>query len=131
MAFDGTYLWHTNVATELIYKIDPSDGNILIQFAAPSTQCEGLTFDGQYLWTSDTGQDILYQIDIEFDSCDIWQLGDSNLDGMINILDVIELVNYVISGSNVENCQLTTMDLNNDGIYDILDMVALVNIILI
>ncbi|MBC8311419.1 MAG: hypothetical protein H8E72_03880 [Candidatus Marinimicrobia bacterium] len=130
LAFDGTYLWHTNVATELIYKIDPSDGSILTQFAAPNTQCEGLTFDGQYLWTSDTGQDMLYQIDIEFDSCGVWQSGDSNLDGMINILDIIELVNYVISDTNVGDCQLTTMDVNGDGNYDILDMVALVAIIL-
>ena len=73
---------------------------------------------------------MLYQIDIEFDSCGVWQSGDSNLDGMINILDIIELVNYVISDTNVGDCQLTTMDVNGDGNYDILDMVALVAIIL-
>ena len=130
LAFDGTYLWHTNVATELIYKIDPADGSIITEFVAPAYQCEGLTFDGQYLWVSDTSQDMIYQVDIEFDPCGGWQSGDSNLDGMINILDVIELVNYVISGTNAGDCQLTTMDVNGDGNYDILDMVALVAIIL-
>ena len=49
---------------------------------------------------------------------------------MINILDVIALVNYVISGTYVEECQLSTMDVNGDSNYDILDMVALVTIIL-
>ena len=69
LAFDGTYLWHVNVASDTIYKIDQYTGNILDEFPAPSNQCEGLTFDGSYLWTSDTNLEILYQIDIDYSHC--------------------------------------------------------------
>ena len=51
--------------------------------------------------------------------------GDFNTDGIINILDVVELVNIVlINGYN------DTVDMNADGIVNILDIVQLVNIIL-
>lgn len=133
LAFDGTYLWHTNVSTDLIYKINPETGETLASFETPSGQCEGLTFDGHYLWASDTNLDLLYQIDIEFqpsNPCGEWELGDSNLDGNINIQDIILLVNYILGGNVWDDCQLSIMDVNGDSNYDILDMVALVTIIL-
>ena len=52
-------------------------------------------------------------------------LGDLNTDGIINILDVVSLVNIVLS-----NEYISSGDLNNDGVIDILDIVALVNIVL-
>ena len=54
-------------------------------------------------------------------------LGDLNLDNDINILDVIILVNHILSSANVE---LDGADINNDGDINILDIVSLVNIIL-
>ena len=64
----------------------------------------------------------------------IWQnqtcfgiLGDLNNDTMVNILDVIILVNHILSPAAVE---LDGSDLNNDGIENILDIIILVNIIL-
>lgn len=133
LAFDGTNLWHSNVATDLIYQIDPGTGEILNQFEAPSGQCEGLTFDGWYLWASDTNLDLIYQIDIEYqpqDPCDEWTAGDVNLDSSVNILDVISAVNYILDVSNPGFCGLVMMDLNEDGSYNILDIISIVNIIL-
>ena len=52
-------------------------------------------------------------------------VGDLNLDGVIDILDIITLVNYVLN--NVQN-QLS--DLNNDSQVDILDIIILVNLAL-
>ncbi len=52
--------------------------------------------------------------------------GDINLDGQINIQDIIVLVNIVIE--NIDN-QIGT-DFNNDSQTDILDIIILVNIIL-
>ena len=52
-------------------------------------------------------------------------VGDFNNDGIINILDVIQLVNIVL-----ENEYDSIVDLNEDGIINILDIVQLVNIIL-
>ena len=51
--------------------------------------------------------------------------GDLNMDGVINILDVISLVNVVLSGEEDD-----MGDLNSDGAINILDIILLVNIIL-
>ena len=52
--------------------------------------------------------------------------GDINLDGSLNVLDVVILANIVISGDdyNLEG------DTNNDGVNNVLDVVALVNTII-
>jgi len=51
--------------------------------------------------------------------------GDFNNDGIINILDVVQLVNIVL-----ENEYEGSLDMNQDGVVNILDIVQLVNIIL-
>jgi hypothetical protein len=45
----------------------------------------------------------------------------------VDILDVVMLVNYILSGDTSE---LDGADINSDGDINILDVVALVNIIL-
>jgi hypothetical protein len=52
--------------------------------------------------------------------------GDMNADGGINVLDVVALVNQVLSGGS-DDC---TGDMNNDGGLNVLDVVALVNQVL-
>ena len=52
-------------------------------------------------------------------------LGDINGDGNLNILDVVELINQILSGQNTTEC-----DINGDGGVNILDVVALVNLVL-
>jgi len=52
-------------------------------------------------------------------------LGDTNADGILNILDIVLLVNMVLSGEFNSSA-----DLNTDDVVNILDVVALVNIIL-
>ena len=50
--------------------------------------------------------------------------GDINSDDVVNILDIVQLANMILSGNYADNA-----DLNNDGEINILDVVALVNII--
>ena len=52
--------------------------------------------------------------------------GDMNGDGELNILDVVALVNIILSGSEPNPLG----DMNGDGEYNILDVVILANIIL-
>ena len=52
-------------------------------------------------------------------------LGDINGDGILNILDLVSLVNLVLSDEYIN-----TGDLNEDGILNILDVVLLANLIL-
>jgi len=51
--------------------------------------------------------------------------GDLNGDGIVNVLDIVQTVNLVLTNEYEENG-----DLNEDGIVNILDIVQLVNIIL-
>ena len=52
-------------------------------------------------------------------------LGAINGDGNLNVLDVVELINQILSGENT-----TEGDINGDGGNNILDVVALVNLVL-
>ncbi|MBC8311171.1 MAG: hypothetical protein H8E72_02610 [Candidatus Marinimicrobia bacterium] len=54
-------------------------------------------------------------------------LGDVNYDSVLDILDIVQIVNYILGSGDIH---LHTADMNNDGIIDILDLVNLVNIIL-
>ena len=52
-------------------------------------------------------------------------LGDINGDGILNILDLVSLVNLILSGEYMD-----TGDLNEDGTLNILDVILLANLIL-
>jgi len=55
----------------------------------------------------------------------VYDNGDLNMDGTVNILDVVLIVNVVLNAE-----QNDMADLNSDGIINILDIILLVNIIL-
>ena len=57
-------------------------------------------------------------------------LGDVNFDGILNILDVVSLVNYVLDIIPFSDEQVAVSDITQDGDINILDIVTLVNIIL-
>jgi hypothetical protein len=61
----------------------------------------------------------------EFDvgGCEI--AGDINMDGNVNILDIINVANCILS-----DCYDPCADLNLNGVINILDIINLVNIIL-
>ena len=61
--------------------------------------------------------------------CDDWQLGDINSDNIINVLDIINLINYILNTVMPNECEYLVSDLNNDSNLDILDVVLMVNII--
>ena len=54
-------------------------------------------------------------------------LGDLNEDGILNIVDIIILVNLIISGEPIDN---PLADVNQDESINILDVISLVNLIL-
>ena len=54
-------------------------------------------------------------------------LGDYNEDGTINILDIVQIVNYILGAGNGD---AYCGDVNEDGTLNILDVVSIVNIIL-
>ena len=71
-------------------------------------------------------EQIFYPDDIENPT----DLGDVNLDGVVNILDIVQNVNYILGNSNFTYEQILQADFNQDGDVNILDIVQIVNHIL-
>ena len=56
--------------------------------------------------------------------------GDVNFDSMLNILDIVIVVNYVLGNDAPTSSEFAAADLNGDGTLNILDIVTLTNLIL-
>ena len=107
------------------------NGNTLIT-DCDSADIEEITENGSVVWSySQSGNNAniaraqKYPIDY-FDAVDDGIAGDINDDGILNILDVVSLVNLVLS-NNYE----ASGDINGDDMLNILDIVSLVNLILV
>ena len=68
--------------------------------------------------------------DLTSGSCTDYTLRDVNHDLTINVLDIVNLVNYILGSNTPNECEFYTSDLNGDEILNILDIVQLVNEIL-
>ena len=64
-------------------------------------------------------------IDLVSQIPDDYQLGDTNSDGVLNVLDVVLMVNLALSGGYED-----IADMNSDGVLNVLDVVILIGIIL-
>ena len=52
--------------------------------------------------------------------------GDVNLDSLINVLDVVYLMNYILNIIEFNENQIMVADMNNDNIINVIDIVLLV-----
>ena len=53
-----------------------------------------------------------------------------NYDGNLNILDIVQVVNYILGTAEFTDMQFDLADMNLNGEIDILDLVILANAIL-
>jgi hypothetical protein len=95
------------------------------QFIAEDIAYEGETGSGGSIVEAAIDEFII----VTFDSVS-YSPGDVNLDGTLNILDVVLLVNYVLDAEEFSPTQESLADLNGDGGVNVLDIVQLVNLIL-
>jgi len=65
--------------------------------------------------------------DLLIGNCSEWNLGDLNNDGDINVLDIVNLINYILGVSYPSECEYLVSDINGDDNLDILDIVLIVN----
>ena len=56
--------------------------------------------------------------------------GDINNDNIVDILDIMIIVNYIINDDELEEQEYDLANINNDVVVDILDIIMMVNIIL-
>ena len=57
------------------------------------------------------------------------QSGDVNLDGDLNILDIVQTINFILLIADPSDNEFITADINSDGSLDILDIVGMINLI--
>jgi len=57
-------------------------------------------------------------------------LGDINNNGIIDIVDIISAINFIMGDTMVSPYEMYASDINTDNIIDVIDVVAIVNIIL-
>jgi len=63
--------------------------------------------------------------------CENPQLGDINCDLIVNVIDVISMMNYILGiSSDYDEYQLWAADLTGDDVIDVVDIIAIVNLIL-
>ena len=66
---------------------------------------------------------------MEWSDCSITH-GDVNFDGNLNILDIVQVVNYILGTAEFTDMQFYLADMNQNGDIEILDLVILSNAIL-
>ena len=71
-----------------------------------------------------------YQTGFSYESpCD-GNLGDINGDLEINVVDIVNLVSYILGAVDFDSCQLILADFNYDNVVNVVDIVNIVSIIL-
>jgi len=92
---------------------------------------ENYLFDGEKYFTSEQKRISLINDDTVVDDKDLEALflmltpdfGDLNADGVVNVVDIITLINQIISG----DVNYEAADLNQDGVVNVIDIINLVN----
>ena len=65
------------------------------------------------------------------DPCEGTVAGDASLDGEVNVLDIVQIVNHILESALItDECALGAADYTDDGDVNVLDIVQIVNIIL-
>ena len=114
---DGSYVIHERM-------MDLGNYSMLHTYVGQGhTPFSNMVFETQYT------SDFLYDI-VCSDNLDA-MLGDINSDGMINVLDVVLVIGFILNNSNPTDSEFYLSDINSDGMINVLDVVSIVNLILI
>ena len=114
VANDGTVYWEDgNIDADPLF-CDAENGDFTVESDSPVL---GAGQDGADMGAYGVG-------------CEPFIAGDVTQDGLVNVLDIVLLVNWILSDTSLTDLEVTIADMTNDGLVNILDIVALVNIIL-
>ena len=104
----------------------------------PDSICDLATDHSDYLFFDLSGNYLCPPYPDCIDVSDFWyqdtsvcsNIGDVNSDNIINILDIILIVSFIINENSIDYQTLIISDFNMDRNLDILDIIELVNLIL-
>lgn len=106
-----------------------------LEFTANSGDLIGGLYDG-FFWlsTNDYNQsqiDIAVTMEVSDELCGDWIKGDLNQDNEINVLDIVQMVNIILTvDPEIDTCLFWSADVNDDEQVNVLDIVNLVSLIL-
>ena len=130
--YPDNYIWNTLSPASTYSAYALIDHNMVVRYMLETPNLYDFQYnyipsmlDDLYGCTDDNASNYDDSAGIDDGSCEYYITGDINLDGQINILDIVQLANMILSDGYQESA-----DLNGDGNLNILDVVALVNIIL-
>ena len=83
-----------------------------------------------YIKISSNGGSATFPVSLAVGEGNEIMAGDVNFDSVLNVLDVVILVNFILEVNTPDSDQFTAGDINSDGILNVLDIVNLVNLIL-
>ena len=119
-----------------VYDIDQNGNYSTIGIESPSQE-DGVEYlfssnvrDGSYWEASDNGA--YENIAIKFTTgagTPLCTSMDLNNDGIINVVDIINVVNIVIGGGTDDPAYQCAADVNSDGIINVIDIIQIVNYI--
>jgi hypothetical protein len=134
------------------FTLGNSDDEIVIFSSDGVTEIDRVEYDGGQSWPDPTGASMtLSNLASDNNIGSNWQtsdtvygegdlgtpgegnfviLGDVNGDGQINVIDVVQLVSFILGNTSPSENEVVAADLNGDGQLNILDVVSLVSIIL-
>jgi len=125
-SLQGKYIygdWCTGDIWALTYNQDGNHINEHLLVAGINITTFGLDEQNELLLS---GNENIYKLTSDDENL----IGDLNFDGQLNILDVMQLINFILGNSELTEQQYAVSDINLDGTINILDIVQLVNIIL-
>ncbi|RMH71471.1 MAG: choice-of-anchor D domain-containing protein [Gemmatimonadetes bacterium] len=68
LCLENGFLWMADYWGDTLYKMDPTNGQLLESYPSEGVDPAGIVFDGQYMWYCDNGQgfnqDYLYKVDL-------------------------------------------------------------------
>ena len=109
-------------------RIDPNDDIHLVSLHNQNNNFYfSISSEDTNVLIANSNYNDIETMDIIFTLSVNYIIGDLNNDGIVNILDIVILVEHILSPAAVE---LEGADINDDGDVNILDVVQLVNIIL-
>ena len=110
------------------HLIPMGSGTLAIINFTPTYDVIDICFDNPIISSTDGSE-----IQVNISECVEVQtliFGDVNFDGTINIVDIVQVVNFILNTNTPTELEFSVSDMNQDGVLNILDVIQVVNIVL-
>ncbi|MAJ45327.1 MAG: hypothetical protein CMF96_11375 [Candidatus Marinimicrobia bacterium] len=118
------WMGFSEFSTTSPFGFDTSSENSTTMYRTSPSDAWSLISDAGYI-----GNVMIHAV-IDTDSNITCPPGDLNLDGSVNVQDILGMVNSILGAILLTDDQLCSADMNGDGFVNVLDVTSVVNIIL-